>query len=287
MDAGFDCKELQTFITSEGWSFVGSLKKTRGVYTETQNSQSVESLFQSTRKIGPWQTIRMNSGNQRKEFRIRTLTGELKGVSSSVRLVCSEKNRRRQKVSFMKYRQDNRHPVKHYIPIIEDHDSGNPIAQSFHSQLIYAASEFFSWNPTVVFQGSEQSGYQRNSGRANVDDFNEHGDIVQMRKLLVSRLAPYRIGNSFFRFHHSQHNSIVSERVIEGQKSLFFSSNKGDTPITVTINLQDFPADKAELRHITVNGNAKVTWQKEQGKALIELDPKSLLIFEIAHQKQQ
>ncbi len=92
-DSGYDNKKLQRFILSRGWDFIGSLKKSRSVKTETQEWQSVSDLFNRTRKIGPWQTIRHQADGRRKrrESRIRTLTGFLKGVTRETRLVAAEK----------------------------------------------------------------------------------------------------------------------------------------------------------------------------------------------------
>jgi hypothetical protein len=92
-DSGYDNKTLQRFILSQGWGFIGSVKKTRSVRTQTQGFQSVEALFQNTRKIGPWQTIRhrTNGGKKRKLVNIRTLIGSLKGVHSEVAIVSAEK----------------------------------------------------------------------------------------------------------------------------------------------------------------------------------------------------
>jgi hypothetical protein len=92
-DSGYDNKVLQRFILSQGWGFTGSIKKTRSVRTETQEWQSVAELFQKTRKIGPWQTIRhkANGGKKGKLVNIRTLIGSLKGVPSNVAIVSAEK----------------------------------------------------------------------------------------------------------------------------------------------------------------------------------------------------
>jgi hypothetical protein len=92
-DSGYDNKALQRFILSQGWGFSGSLKKTRSVRTQTQEFQSVEELFQNTRKIGPWRTIRHRTkgGKKRKLANIRTLIGSLKGVHSEVAIVSAEK----------------------------------------------------------------------------------------------------------------------------------------------------------------------------------------------------
>ncbi|MBK8203418.1 MAG: hypothetical protein IPK68_14180 [Bdellovibrionales bacterium] len=80
-DSGYDNKKLQRFFISQGWDFVGSIKKSRSVKTLTQYWQSVSDLFRRTRKIGPWQTVRHQAGGgkKRRESRIRTLVGYLKG----------------------------------------------------------------------------------------------------------------------------------------------------------------------------------------------------------------
>ena len=92
-DSGYDNKKLQRFFLSQGWDFVGSIKKTRAVKTLTQYWQSVSDLFRKTRKSGPWQTVRhqADGGKKRRESRIRTLVGYLKGVNHEVRLVSAVK----------------------------------------------------------------------------------------------------------------------------------------------------------------------------------------------------
>jgi hypothetical protein len=93
-DAGYDNKALQKFILTKGWSFIVSLKKTRSVSTATQKLwQSVESLFQRTRKIGPWTTVRIvtNGGKKRKEVSVRTLQGSLRGVKAEATILSVEK----------------------------------------------------------------------------------------------------------------------------------------------------------------------------------------------------
>jgi hypothetical protein len=86
-DSGYDNKKLQRFFLSQGWDFVGSIKKSRSVKTLTQYWQSVSDLFRRTRKIGPWQTVRHQAGGgkKRRESRIRTLVGYLKGVNHEVK----------------------------------------------------------------------------------------------------------------------------------------------------------------------------------------------------------
>ena len=92
MDSGYDNKKLQNFIQMQGWTFICSIKKSRSVYTETQGIQRVDAFFKNTRKIGQWKTVRTNSGKGRREFRVRILTGVMKGTDFQVSLACSEKN---------------------------------------------------------------------------------------------------------------------------------------------------------------------------------------------------
>lgn len=92
MDSGYDNKKLQRFIKSQGHEFVGSLKKTRSVKTENQGWYQIEELFNRARKNAPWKTVRIktDSGKQRR-YRIRELSGNLKGLLVPVKLICSEK----------------------------------------------------------------------------------------------------------------------------------------------------------------------------------------------------
>jgi hypothetical protein len=101
-DSGYDNKKLQNAIMQElGWSFVFSLKNTRGCHStaahdiDPKNWQSVIDLFWTTRKHAPWSTVRtQGSGRKkRKEFRARRIEGYIKGVHTLVAIVQSEKIR--------------------------------------------------------------------------------------------------------------------------------------------------------------------------------------------------
>ena len=92
MDSGYDTKKLEEYIQFQGWSFIVSLKSSRGVRTQTQDWQSVSELFRVTRKIGPWQTTQVSSGRKRQPVRVRTLSAFLKEVPLGVEIVCLRKS---------------------------------------------------------------------------------------------------------------------------------------------------------------------------------------------------
>ena len=101
LDSGYDCKSLQNRIMRKGWDFVSALKSNRSVQTlhESQSSpklwRCVQKLFLAAKKQAPWETVRdhVDGGKKRKEFRARRLIGYLKGVTSPVAIVCSEKSK--------------------------------------------------------------------------------------------------------------------------------------------------------------------------------------------------
>lgn len=99
MDSGYDDKRLQNLITARGWDFLTALKKNRAVKTEKEfqtkgtKARQVDTLFRAVKKQSPWETVRVTTaaGKKRRSFRARQLTGYLRGVSSAVTVVCSEK----------------------------------------------------------------------------------------------------------------------------------------------------------------------------------------------------
>jgi Transposase DDE domain len=99
MDSGYDDKRLQNLITERGWDFLTALKRNRAVKTEKEfqtkgtKARQVDTLFRAVKKQSPWETVRVKTagGKKRRTFRARQLSGHLRGVSSAVTVVCSEK----------------------------------------------------------------------------------------------------------------------------------------------------------------------------------------------------
>ena len=102
MDSGYDNKLLQEAVLARGWDFLSSIKKVRSVRTSNEKlngvkkGRQVDELFRAVKKQSPWKTVRVKTdgGKKRRRFRARKLKGYLKGVSSEVAIVCSEKSGR-------------------------------------------------------------------------------------------------------------------------------------------------------------------------------------------------
>lgn len=172
-DSGYDNKVLQNFILSKGWDFIGSIKKTRSVYTSTQQRQSVEDLFSNTRKSGPWQTVyhKINGGKKRREIATRTLIGFLKGVSQPVKLMSVEKpNKQRLHLACshtsvstgaitrlyrMRWKIELFHrDVKSYLGL---EDAGLTKFQSIHSHVLWVYCAYLLL-PKIAKQGPHTEG---------------------------------------------------------------------------------------------------------------------------------
>jgi hypothetical protein len=97
-DSAYDDKKIEHAVSNKRWKFVISAKSTRTFKTEKQFANtpkskswlSVSETFRRNRRIG-WTTVRAerNGGKKRTEFRIRHVTGILRGYGK-IRLICSE-----------------------------------------------------------------------------------------------------------------------------------------------------------------------------------------------------
>jgi Transposase DDE domain len=101
MDSGYDNKKIFQAIKAREWDFDCALKTNRNVKTEVQVRDGkrkwhrIDNLFRAARKQAPFQTIRgsVNSSKKRMDFRVRRLEGYIKGLTSAVSIVCSEKRK--------------------------------------------------------------------------------------------------------------------------------------------------------------------------------------------------
>lgn len=98
-DSGYDDNEIEKAIAKKKWKFIIALKKTRGVKSEKQYSNTPKSrewsqvdVFFKDQRWVKWVTIRIFTDSPKKkrmEFRIRQITGYLRNVGR-VQLICSE-----------------------------------------------------------------------------------------------------------------------------------------------------------------------------------------------------
>jgi hypothetical protein len=174
---------------------------------------------------------------------------------------------------FVEYRNSHS-PIDQYIPIIEDHDFGTPIKNPYNSQLIYALSEFFSQNPTVLFQGTEEAN-SKYDGRAYVAEVNPKGNIAQLRLNMGRALKDYRLDHSAQKVLFSDTDFIAAERALP-QKSIFILANKSDSQRSYDLPLafQNFKLD-------TVSKEGPVAHSSTPGHIHFELGPKSFIVIEV------
>jgi hypothetical protein len=98
-DSGYDDNEIEKVIAKKKWKYIIALKKTRGVKSEKQYSNTPKSkewsqvaVFFKNQRWVKWVTIRIFTDSpkrKRMEFRIRHITGYLRNVGR-VQLICSQ-----------------------------------------------------------------------------------------------------------------------------------------------------------------------------------------------------
>ncbi len=97
LDAGYDCKEIQSIIIARKWDFISSLKSSRKIasYTHPLTFINIANFFKDGRR--PWKSIRIFSYRGKKkilrQYGYKQLAGYLKGVHRQVKLVCSKRSR--------------------------------------------------------------------------------------------------------------------------------------------------------------------------------------------------
>jgi len=181
-------------------------------------------------------------------------------------------------VNFVQHRIDTQQYLDHLIPFVEDHDDGTPIVNAPIARIIYALTEFFSRNSTLIYHGSEQAGV-RIVNRPCINTINENGDLAFIVDRLGSRLLPYRIcKETQIIFHRAEHDLLVSENRIATKRSMFIAVNK--SCLSKTIEL-DYASSRYVEEILLTSTNSTIHFDKLSKHIKIELAAQSFLAFEI------
>jgi glycosidase len=183
-------------------------------------------------------------------------------------------------MSFIKFRDEDKQPLRRYLPVVQDHDFGHPIDDPFLDRLTHVLSEFFSYNSPFLYHGAEQSGniHRNKSVRYQLNGVNPHGDMVPMRRLISKALKPFRQSKVKPRMivHRAGHDILFVQKQLEDGRSIFILVNKGND------NLFDFVVSKQATGKINVvfrEGNNSI--RREKNRIITEINGRGILIFEV------
>lgn len=187
-------------------------------------------------------------------------------------------------IGFLKYRETHRHPLKNYIPMIENHDLEEPIRDAFISKLSYALSEFVSFNPTFLHHGAENAA-TLSGGRTVIQSVDPKGNIAQLRNTLSQLLASHRTANSIEQLRpiQAERDFLLLERTAKGQNPVYIVVNKSNQPDTKTVWLPNNDDTKAKLASHYSEGPVSIEVKREsnQLKVKFTLPPRSFSVFEM------
>lgn len=179
--------------------------------------------------------------------------------------------------AFIADRQKNEHKLKHFIPMLENHDFEGPIKNVFRSKLAFALSEFASENATIIHHGSEVSGAAK-TARPNIQALNPNGDKAQFLKTMAEAMAPYRAGTEVNRVipHITEAGTMVLERRLP-DRSIFAAANTTGAPGKKLIQLPRGAGTKIKV----ISSEGETTLTAVNGHVEWNFGKDALAVFEV------
>lgn len=184
--------------------------------------------------------------------------------------------------SFVQHRIDTHQHLNRLIPLVEDHDDGTLIHNPSITRMIYILTEFSSQNSTFIYHGSEQAGI-RVVNRPRINTVSEDADIAVLVSRLGSGLSPYRIcKETHTYFHATEHDLLVSEKRLSGDRSMVLAVNKGSISRTIELSTKDlYGRNPITVEEILPSLNSKIEFNRSSEKIRLELSPLNFSIIEI------
>jgi hypothetical protein len=182
--------------------------------------------------------------------------------------------------NFLSHRQNAKHPLKHYVPMVENHDNAHPIRSPFISKLIYALSEYVSENSVILHHGGEEAG-ALTDGRMRVEEINGAGNLNGMLQRLNQVLLDYRVGTEYPELGQRVANNdiLFLERKLPG-RSLFFFANKGNGEWWHDMQ---FPGKVTRVTEISRGGSNRRQFSEGGDSIRITAAPHSFVVFEVEY----
>ncbi|MEQ1664374.1 MAG: alpha-amylase family glycosyl hydrolase, partial [Bdellovibrionales bacterium] len=184
-------------------------------------------------------------------------------------------------VGFMKYRSEIKMQTERMVPTIINHDFGTVLNDANDEKAIYALAEVFSFQPSVMFHGSEQTGRIKNN-REQIHDIQEQGDIAILENIFYETLKPYRADRYVFTntiIHEESRDCLLLEKKLD-KRSVFLFVSKGDVGSSHFAKfLTQQKQSKILIRYI----NGEPIIHRNEGSEVVTLTSKgkSVLLFEV------
>lgn len=179
--------------------------------------------------------------------------------------------------NFIEYRENGKHPLQHYIPMVEDHDFFPRIKDHFFANAIYALAEFLSLNSVVLFHGSEQSGALKEQ-RQWIEGLAPEGNIALLTKKMQEVLRPYRGAFLPTVIHFSdEHTMLIEKRLSDRSVFLFLNKSSSSTKRAVFVGRT---IKTIEMHHHYCGSGSSTLRKLSDDSIEVQSTGQCLLVFE-------
>jgi hypothetical protein len=127
---------------------------------------------------------------------------------------------------FIRYREDqgNEFLLDRLVGDAENHDFLEPVDSSkFNRQLVFAVSDYFSSEPTILFHGGESLD-RGGAARIGIPGIDAQGIIGVMTKRINDALDPVRASHEFRKthFHSTDFDTMLAEKKVGSSTYILF-----------------------------------------------------------------
>lgn len=150
-----------------------------------------------------------------------------------LRRVLEERRPLREVAQFAARRVRDRLAVRHWVPMLENHDFQTPFADDAQRIFAYALSEFFSYQPTILHHGLEAFGAGLH-GRMRIERVDPRGEIALLRTRFSDALKELRRARSAepFEIVHQETDVLLCRRHDRG-RSVWLALQRGESPVVL------------------------------------------------------
>lgn len=189
-------------------------------------------------------------------------------------------------LGFMSHRLSSGVPYWRLIPTLVNHDFGQVINDPMDEKIMYALSEFLSFQPSLLFHGSEQTG-AIGSNREEIDSINPDGDIGRLVNSFNNALADYRAEPEVFMQIHAhivERDTILLEKRME-DRSIYLFVHKNNQTVSRLLRIANKGAE-LKILHKAGRGTMRLgpfvsTRLIRSSKIDFYADGKAFFLFEV------
>ena len=144
-------------------------------------------------------------------------------------------------MGFVRFRENQQHPLMRYIPMLKDHDLASPMADPYTDRLVQLLAEYFSYNQAIIHHGQEGEEATQIGGREPIQQVNPDGIVNKLLNAMAGLMEPYR--NSILLNQTLEHavepDFIAIEKVRSERRSVLLMAWRKNQNLSRTVQIPE------------------------------------------------